>query len=371
MRGLLLAAALLPATALAQDPVSEARRAFQQGAEHYEAGRYREAITAFRSAHALRPHPSVLFNIARCHENLAEFPEALALYERMLADPQLVERVDVQARIDAIRTRPVPVFVSSAPEGARVYVDRAAAPLPEITPTVVELAPGAHALRFELEGRADVTREISVLPAQTTRVAVSLQSAPPADVVPVVQARPDPPPPAAAPAQDAGSKILREIRTRRDGDPLRPRLGLLVGAGKYVDTSFAVGADIGVAWRRLLLNLHWLTFSADFVGGIDLELCYDHPFEDFDFFVGAGAGYMRIRREVEPQEGVIALPTEPHTAWDVSFVGGIDFFVRKSLAIGAALRLVRPFDDALRDRPGNGPDAFSLQAATVQITIHL
>jgi hypothetical protein len=80
---------------------------------------------------------------------------------------------------------------------------------------------------------------------------------------------------------------------------------------------------------------------------------------------------MRIRREVEPTEGVVSLPTEPLTVWDVSFVGGIDFFLRRSLAIGAALRLVRPFDDRLRDRPGNGPDAFSLQAATVQMTIHL
>src|SRR3990172_5013099 len=106
MRGLPFAGwLLLPALAFAE-PETAAREAFERGTALYGAGRYREAIVQFQTAQELRPHPSVLFNIARCHENLGEFAEALAHYERMLAEPRIDDRADVEMRVRAIRERP-------------------------------------------------------------------------------------------------------------------------------------------------------------------------------------------------------------------------------------------------------------------------
>lgn len=365
VRGLLSCVVFLASAPAFAQPEVAARESFERGVLLYEGGRYREAIVQFQNAYQLRPHTSVLFNIARCHENLGELAEALAYYERMLADPAVENRSDVEARARAIRERPVAVFLSTVPEGATVRIDGGAA-LPETTPTVVDLPPGAHRFRFEIASRPVVAREVELVTSQTLRLLVPIPTAeqtalPPGDD--------RPPPPGLPPTGDA--QILEEIRSRRESKPLLFRLGLLAGAAKYADVSFAVGADLGVIVKRVLANLHWLTYSQDFVGGIDLELGYNHPFPDFDFFVGGGAGYMRIRTARAGEGGVIALPFQTHTVFDVSFVGGVDFFLRKTFAVGAALRLVRPFDDHLRDEPGNGDDAFSLQSLTAQMTIHL
>ena len=53
---------------------------FRQGTDLYNGGQYREALGHFQAAHRLAPHPSNLFNMARCHENLTELADALARY---------------------------------------------------------------------------------------------------------------------------------------------------------------------------------------------------------------------------------------------------------------------------------------------------
>jgi hypothetical protein len=368
VRWLAFCCVLAASAPVGAQPQDAARDTFQRGVALYDQGKYREAIVQFENAYRLQPHPSVLFNIARCHENLGELTEALAYYQRMLADPAVENRADVEARVREIRERPVSVFLSSVPEGASVRVDEGD-PLADRTPLVLDVRPGTHRFRFELSDRPAVTREVELVPAQTLRLVVPI----PAQDAPAPEREPDtePAPSPATVAMDGDAKILQEIRSRRESKPVLFRLGLLAGAAKYADVSFAVGADMGVIVRRVLANVHWLTYSHDFVGGIDLELGYNHPFPDFDFFVGGGAGYMRIRTTRAGEGGVIALPFQTRTVFDLSFVGGVDFFLRKTFAIGAALRLVRPFDDHLRDEPGNGDDAFSLQSLTAQMTIHL
>src|SRR5262249_42125540 len=82
----LLAGLLLSA---APEAVEQARTDFERGAALYRAGSYREALAAFEEAQARSPAPQNLFNIARCHERLGEFVDAVEAYRAYLdAAPQ-------------------------------------------------------------------------------------------------------------------------------------------------------------------------------------------------------------------------------------------------------------------------------------------
>jgi tetratricopeptide (TPR) repeat protein len=63
----------------------EAKELFLRGKQHYAAGRFEEAISAFKGAGRIRPSPLLDYNIGRCHEKLKQFAEAIASYKRYLA----------------------------------------------------------------------------------------------------------------------------------------------------------------------------------------------------------------------------------------------------------------------------------------------
>jgi tetratricopeptide (TPR) repeat protein len=54
------------------------------GLQHYQAGRYRQALGDFQAAQRQRPEPNLLYNIARCHHQLGEVAPALAGYRQFL-----------------------------------------------------------------------------------------------------------------------------------------------------------------------------------------------------------------------------------------------------------------------------------------------
>ena len=103
----------------AVDHAARARRA-------YERGDFREAIRLYTRARELRPDPTLLFNLARCHEALATLPDleqAVAEYEAYLRErPDSADRAAVERRGDALReqirvlrdkARPAPVVAPS------------------------------------------------------------------------------------------------------------------------------------------------------------------------------------------------------------------------------------------------------------------
>ncbi len=81
----LAAVAGLWALAVYADPRVEARRHFKTGMFLITDGRYDEAITELLEAYAIKPHPNVLFNVARAHEAAGRPGEAVAFYQRYLA----------------------------------------------------------------------------------------------------------------------------------------------------------------------------------------------------------------------------------------------------------------------------------------------
>ena len=105
---LTIALALAATVARADDdPDTEvARRLFTAGSDAYFKGAYEKALAAFEKARLAKPLPAFDFNIARCHDRLGHWPEALANYERFVAtatDPG--ELAEAEQRIAELEKR--------------------------------------------------------------------------------------------------------------------------------------------------------------------------------------------------------------------------------------------------------------------------
>ena len=175
----MLVVALARPAAGEQATTAQAQAHFQRATEHYAAGRYQEALDEYRLAHELVPHPSSLFNMARCHENLGDFPQALVRYREALeGTTDGTERADIQGRIDRIMQRPIRVFVTSEPSGATVLVDARETPETQTTPATVELTPGPHRLIHTAEGFQPTSHRVVVEVGQEQPISVSLTPLP-------------------------------------------------------------------------------------------------------------------------------------------------------------------------------------------------
>jgi hypothetical protein len=58
-----------------------------EGLTAYRARDYRQAAQKFRDAYALQPDPNLLFDLARCYQELGETNAAVEKYQAFLADP--------------------------------------------------------------------------------------------------------------------------------------------------------------------------------------------------------------------------------------------------------------------------------------------
>jgi tetratricopeptide (TPR) repeat protein len=66
-----------------QGPPPEALAHYNRGREHYQAGRYREALIELEVAMQLDPaSPNLVYNVARVYELLGEIDHAIAFYKR-------------------------------------------------------------------------------------------------------------------------------------------------------------------------------------------------------------------------------------------------------------------------------------------------
>src|SRR5687767_10419734 len=102
---LLVAAAAAPA--VARDSKTE------KAAEHFALAEQAErrkdweaAILEYKQAYALKPHPDVLYNIAKNYERLEDWGNAAEYYQRYLDEsPDAADRQKTEARIAALRKK--------------------------------------------------------------------------------------------------------------------------------------------------------------------------------------------------------------------------------------------------------------------------
>ena len=107
----LIAAALLcllmPLAALA-DARADAKRHFRDGMALIAAGQLERGIAELKQAYAIKPHPDVLYDIAKAEVDLGNIPEALNYFRQYVAtDPEDKEQVqNVMARLQAAISAP-------------------------------------------------------------------------------------------------------------------------------------------------------------------------------------------------------------------------------------------------------------------------
>lgn len=105
----------------------------EEGAALYGARDYRRAIEKFIQAYAIDSDPNLLFNIARCYEELGEIDAAIEKYQAFLKTPGADARGRQRAR-DSIRA--LEQTKSAAPQaGATPQAAAAGATQPEPQPT--------------------------------------------------------------------------------------------------------------------------------------------------------------------------------------------------------------------------------------------
>src|SRR5437588_996248 len=101
VRTILLAALLAPA-ALA-DARSDAKRHFREGMSFIGAGQVERGIAELKQAYAIKPHPDVLYDIAKAYVDLGNISEALNYFRQYVAtEPADKEQVvSVMQRLQA------------------------------------------------------------------------------------------------------------------------------------------------------------------------------------------------------------------------------------------------------------------------------
>jgi tetratricopeptide (TPR) repeat protein len=170
------------------DLARRAREEFQAGLQHFRARRFREAMHSFHVAAQLVPSADLWFNIARAHEELAEWEQAIEYYRRYLrdrVDPPDRERVEariaeLEERAEAARSSRLQLpttgslVVSVDVTGASVTLDGRAVGTTPLS-DALSLSPGRHALLVERAGYVPVRSEVQIDAGLRTAAYVDLR----------------------------------------------------------------------------------------------------------------------------------------------------------------------------------------------------
>jgi tetratricopeptide (TPR) repeat protein len=168
--------------ARAQD-ANEARAHFEQGVAHFEEGRYSEALAEFRDAYRIRPHPSVLVNLANCYQNLGRPVEAAQHFERYLRDARgsldSAATAEVQRALGASRAS-IGTIEIYGPAGVGVHVDgNDVGTTPLSRP--IEVNPGMHVVEFRGTNGRVFTDRIEVSEGGTATAEAPIDATAPAE----------------------------------------------------------------------------------------------------------------------------------------------------------------------------------------------
>ena len=168
---------LLAPGARATDVADEADVEFALGAERYEARDYTHALAHFLASNRLARNRNVLFNIARCYEQLRQYPEAHRYYSRALegeTDAGASQRI--RESLARISPRVAILQIVTEPPGARIYLDRKDLGERGTAPQTMALPPAKYRIIAELDGWEDARSELTeVLVGKERTVSLALR----------------------------------------------------------------------------------------------------------------------------------------------------------------------------------------------------
>jgi outer membrane receptor protein involved in Fe transport len=102
--GVVAAVALVAPTPAHADARTDARRYFNRGMAAIDEGRFRDGVELLLQAYAIRPHPNVLFNVARAFASLNDVDNALDYFGRYL-DSQPPDAAEIERVMGELRDR--------------------------------------------------------------------------------------------------------------------------------------------------------------------------------------------------------------------------------------------------------------------------
>jgi hypothetical protein len=199
-----------PAAPAAAKP-GDAKGLFASGEKKFKASDYAGALADFQASNEAKESPEAERYIAMAQDNLQHYAEAVAAYEKFIGDnpPKMKDQVEeAKKRVEAIKAMPGKVHVETTPPGASIVIDTSQSPYDKVTPTDVELAPGAHSLLIGAEGYENKTEQVSVTYAGKSDLKVELvKKEPPPPPPPVVAETPAPAPTPPPPPPEPRSKV--------------------------------------------------------------------------------------------------------------------------------------------------------------------
>ncbi|HEY3253943.1 MAG TPA: TonB-dependent receptor, partial [Polyangiaceae bacterium] len=135
----------------ASETADEADLQFQLGNERYDAGDTKAALEHFLTSNRLAPNKNVLFNIARCYEQLKLLPDAYRYYSASLeAETSEAGKHRTEESLERLKPRVALLTIESDPPGATIYLDRKDLGSRGATPRTLALPEGTHTVLLEL-----------------------------------------------------------------------------------------------------------------------------------------------------------------------------------------------------------------------------
>src|SRR5262245_38844234 len=117
-----------PRIGLAQDDatIEMARQRFREGVQYYDAHHFEKARLAFLQAYAIKPHPSVLLNLAQSELRSGHPDDAATHFSQYLRTNTGLtdaERQETTLGYNNAKSRVAEVALAVDPAGAQVLVD--------------------------------------------------------------------------------------------------------------------------------------------------------------------------------------------------------------------------------------------------------
>jgi hypothetical protein len=180
-----------PGRARAQDDatVEMARQRFREGVQFYDQRQYDKARLAFLQAYALKPHPSVLLNLAQSELRAGHPDDASGHFNEYLrtnTEASEAEKQEAELGLAASKSKVAEVAVSVDVAGAQISVDGAEKGVAPLAGPLY-LMPGAHTIEAKANDK-HAAKSGTFSAGQSASFSLALRAS---------QASP-PPPPAAA-----------------------------------------------------------------------------------------------------------------------------------------------------------------------------
>ncbi|CAM3930012.1 TonB-dependent receptor [Corallococcus sp. ZKHCc1 1396] len=170
-RGALLALCLCATEALA-DARLEARRHFRNGMNLIEQKQFDEGIAELEEAYKIKPHPSVLYNIARAYQDAGRLGEALDAFKRYLASNP-PDAASVQAQVTRLESTQKAAQAEAPAPGSAPATQDSTLPMPPPPPTSIQAQQQLATLMERLEKAVNRAESLASGQPQQPRATVS------------------------------------------------------------------------------------------------------------------------------------------------------------------------------------------------------